>query len=93
MLSRTPGPGGNKWAGRLVAPSMRKPTQPEAHRGRVALLEGRFPEGMKTRCSWCREIREVQEGSFVSVTEGRGGAETRFFKCDKCGGGKSQTAA
>lgn len=59
----------------------------------MALLEGRFPAGMKTRCTWCRQIRDITDGSFVSVTEGRAGAETRFFKCAKCGGGKTQSAA
>jgi hypothetical protein len=62
---------------------MRRITEPEAHHGRVDLIEGRFPPGMQTRCSWCGKVKPVTEGEFVLHTV-KGTGETRFFRCATC---------
>ena len=68
---------------RLVREDMRKISEPEAHRARVALLEGRYPEGMQIRCAWCRQVRAVAEGEFV-LAKVVGSGHTHFFKCSEC---------
>jgi hypothetical protein len=50
-----------------IEAAMRKLTEPQAHRGRVAIIEGRFPEGMQARCAWCGKVDEVAEGEMVST--------------------------
>jgi hypothetical protein len=62
---------------------MRKLTEPQAHRGRVAVIDGNFPEGMRARCAWCRRIEPIIEGEMVSAHTGGNGA-TRMFKCSGC---------
>ena len=62
---------------------MRKLTEPQAHRGRVAVIEGNFPEGMQARCAWCSTVQSVEEGELMSIAR-RGGGATRVFKCGKC---------
>ncbi len=62
---------------------MRKLTEPQAHRGRVAVIEGRYPEGMQARCVWCREVKDVNEGELVTaMTKGVGA--THLFRCGDC---------
>ena len=62
---------------------MRKLTEPQAHRGRVAVIEGNFPEGMQARCAWCGNVQGVEDGQLISPSL-RGGGATRLFKCGKC---------
>lgn len=62
---------------------MRKISDPEAHLARTDILEGRYPEGMSARCSWCGEVRPVIEGDFVPV-KGWGTGPSRAFKCSGC---------
>ena len=62
---------------------MRKLTEPQAHRGRVDVIEGRFPPGMKSRCAWCRTVAEVTDGEFVELKRSAQGA-TRVFRCASC---------
>lgn len=71
---------------------MRKLTEPQAHRGRVAVIDGNFPEGMQARCAWCREIQPIEEGEMVS-SQGRGSGATRMFKCSECLTEESEGAA
>ena len=67
----------------VVPDAMRKLTEPQAHRGRVDVIEGRFPPGMKSRCAWCRAVASVEEGQFVDVKRSAQGA-TKLFKCPDC---------
>ncbi len=62
---------------------MRKLTEPEAHRGRTALIDGRFPQDMQARCAWCRRVDAVGEGAFVTV-DVPGTGHTRMFRCSSC---------
>lgn len=62
---------------------MRKLTEPQAHRGRVDVIEGRFPEGMKSRCAWCRNVFDVVEGEFVELERSAVGP-SRVFCCASC---------
>jgi len=62
---------------------MRKLSEPEAHRARVEIMEGRFPPDMKTRCAWCSKVGLVSEGEFVARTV-RGLGPTQFFMCSDC---------
>ena len=71
---------------------MRKPTEPEAHRGRVALIEGRLPEGMQARCGWCRNVSDASEGEFVAVKAPGAGA-SRVFRCASCSDKENHPAA
>lgn len=62
---------------------MRKIKETEAHRARTAIIEGRFPEGMKVRCGWCGEVKDVSEGAFLDsslVAAGPG----KVFRCKEC---------
>ncbi len=62
---------------------VRKLTEPQAHRGRVAIIEGNFPEGMQARCAWCRDVAPVNEGEFVVSTR-PGNGPSRLFRCSDC---------
>jgi hypothetical protein len=62
---------------------MRRLSDPEAHRARTDLLEGRFPEDMRARCAWCRSVRPAREGRFVEVNV-PGTGHTSMFKCSTC---------
>ncbi|MEA2433321.1 MAG: hypothetical protein QOG54_778 [Actinomycetota bacterium] len=62
---------------------MRKLTEPQAHRGRVAIIEGRFPEGMQARCAWCGKVEVVNEGEMVD-TDRPGSGPSRIFRCASC---------
>ena len=62
---------------------MRKLTEPQAHRGRVAVIEGNFPEGMQARCAWCGDVQAVEEGQMLDTIR-RGPGATHLFKCSKC---------
>lgn len=62
---------------------MRRIRGPEAHNARMALIEGRFPDGMNARCSSCSEIRPVSEGEFVEVRL-PGTGHTQVFRCAEC---------
>ncbi len=62
---------------------MRRLSEPQAHRGRVDVIEGRFPEGMKSRCAWCGSVVEVTEGEFVETKRSAVGA-SRLFRCNEC---------
>ena len=73
-------------------PLMRKLTEPQAHRGRVAVIDGNFPEGMQARCAWCTRIEQIVEGEMVSVRTGGNGA-TRMFRCSECLAEQSEGAA
>lgn len=71
---------------------MRKLTEPQAHRGRVAVIEGDFPEGMRARCAWCQTIESVEEGQMIASAH-RGAGPTRIFRCSKCASGEREGAA
>lgn len=62
---------------------MRKLTEPQAHRGRVDIIEGRFPPGMQSRCAWCEAVVAIEEGEFVEVKRSTQGA-ARIFRCNDC---------
>lgn len=71
---------------------MRKLSEPEAHRGRQAVINGEYPEGMQARCAWCGEVRPVIEGSFVGGARPGIGA-ARVFRCGECQKDGEETAA
>jgi hypothetical protein len=71
---------------------MRRLTEPQAHRGRVDVIEGRFPPGMQSRCAWCGAITEVEKGAFVDVKRSADGA-AKAFKCPDCLRGQDESAA
>jgi hypothetical protein len=62
---------------------MRRLSDPEAHRARTDLVEGRFPEGMNARCAWCRKVKPARDGDFVAVNV-PGTGSTSMFKCSSC---------
>jgi hypothetical protein len=62
---------------------MRRLSDPEAHRARTALVEGRFPEDMNARCAWCRKVRPARDGAFVEVRI-PGTGHTSMFRCAEC---------
>ena len=62
---------------------MRRLTDPQAHRERMKIIEGTYPEGMRARCAVCAEVRLVSDGKMVGIDEVHRGA-TRFFICDDC---------
>jgi hypothetical protein len=71
---------------------MRRLTEPQAHRGRVDVIEGRFPPGMRSRCAWCGSIAEAEKGEFVDVKPTAGGA-SKLFKCPDCLAGQDESVA
>ncbi|MEA2476558.1 MAG: hypothetical protein QOF16_1675 [Actinomycetota bacterium] len=71
---------------------MRKLSEPEAHRARTAIINGDYPEGMQARCGWCREVRSVDEGSFVDAARPGVGA-ARVFRCGECERDEESNAA
>lgn len=49
----------------------------------MALIEGRYPNGMQVRCSKCERVRAVEEGEFLTVRlAGSGSAQA--FRCNDC---------
>ena len=62
---------------------MRRLSDPEAHRARTDLLEGRIPADMNARCAWCRGVHPAREGRFVVVNV-PGTGHTSMFKCSSC---------
>lgn len=68
---------------RVYPGEMRRPTEPEAHRARVSVIEGEYPEGMRARCAWCGNIREVARGAFVDLPR-RGDGPSKAFRCGEC---------
>ena len=70
---------------------MRRPTEPEAHRARAALIDGRVPPEMQARCAYCRQVSTASEGKFV-VVEVPGTGHTRMFRCASCGAARDSAA-
>lgn len=70
---------------------MRKLTEPQAHAGRAAVIDGRYPDGMQARCAWCRRVSSVREGKLMDVRPS-GDGPTRAFKCHRCLGRKQSAA-
>jgi DNA-directed RNA polymerase subunit RPC12/RpoP len=70
---------------------VRKLTEPQAHRGRVAIIEGRFPEGMQARCAWCGKVALVEEGEMRDTSRHASGP-ARVFRCADCSS-KEESAA
>jgi hypothetical protein len=62
---------------------MRRLTDPEAHRQRVDVIEGRYPEGLKARCSVCESVAEINEGAMYEITPSALGP-SRVFLCSDC---------
>ena len=62
---------------------MRRLSEPEAHRGRVAVIQGEYPEGMRARCGGCEKVFDIADGSLVEI-KGRGSQATRIFLCASC---------
>jgi hypothetical protein len=82
----TPKRRGGRWLYELVfdiITGMRKLSDPEAHRARTALVEGRFPEDMHARCAWCRDVHPAREGRFIEVNV-PGTGQTSMFQCSDC---------
>ena len=71
---------------------MRRLTEPQAHRARTDIIEGRFPEGLRARCAWCRSVAPADDGRFVDVDVPGTGA-TRGFKCGGCLASEREGAA
>jgi hypothetical protein len=71
---------------------MRRLTEPQAHRARTDIIEGRFPEGLRARCAWCRAVAAADEGRFLEVVVPGTGA-TRVFKCSDCVESEAEGAA
>jgi hypothetical protein len=70
---------------------VRRLSDPEAHRARTDLLEGRIPADMNARCAWCRAVRPAREGRFVVVNV-PGTGDTSMFKCSSCLGQEGSAA-
>ncbi len=70
---------------------MRKPTEPESHRARIDLIEGRYPEGMRSRCAVCKTVTEVTDGRFVTGND-VGTGPTQLFVCSDCWSKLSEAA-
>lgn len=66
-----------------IMTGMRKLTEPQAHRARAAIIEGRYPEGMKARCARCSKVAPVAEGKLVDVPR-RATGPARAFLCPDC---------
>ncbi len=62
---------------------MRRPTDAEAHRGRAALIEGRYPEDMEGRCALCGKVKRIADGKMVEGDRPTVGA-MRSFVCSDC---------
>jgi hypothetical protein len=62
---------------------MRKIKETEAHKARTAIIEGNFPEGMKARCAWCGNVREVTDGEFLDSSLLAAGPG-KVFRCSDC---------
>lgn len=71
---------------------MRKISEPEAHRGRIAVIEGQYPDGMQARCAWCARVEEVQNGQFCTVKK-TGEGPAKLYKCSQCLEDESSSAA
>ena len=71
---------------------MRRLSDPEAHRGRTALIDGKYPEGMKGRCSICSKVSSIEEGKMVDAPRSSRGP-ARAFVCAGCLSDRSEDAA
>lgn len=71
---------------------MRRLTEPQAHRQRIEILEGRYPEGLKARCAKCERVTEANGGRFV-VPKGNPFGTVQVFICSDCLEEAASTAA
>jgi hypothetical protein len=49
----------------------------------MAIIEGRFPEGMTARCSWCGTVQLANDGEFLAIRI-PGTGPSRVFRCGSC---------
>lgn len=59
----------------------------DSHEARIAVLEQRFSDDMRARCSWCNDIRGAREGQWIEVllsTAGTGITSSHVFRCLDC---------
>lgn len=62
---------------------MRRLTEPQAHRERLAVIEGDYPEGMEARCGLCGRREEIRRGQLLERRRMSQDA-TRVFVCSVC---------
>ena len=62
---------------------MRRLTEPQAHRGRAAVIDGRYPEGMQARCVLCGKSQPIEKGKLVAG-RARPNEPVRHFLCSNC---------
>lgn len=59
----------------------------DTHEARVAVLEQRFSDEMRARCSWCNQVSAARAGQWIEVflsTPGSGIAPAHVFRCETC---------
>ncbi|MGI8426974.1 MAG: hypothetical protein ACR2FO_07030 [Actinomycetota bacterium] len=59
----------------------------EVHEARLAVLEGRFSEDTKARCSWCNIVRQAKQGEWLEIlisSPGSGIRPAYVFRCLEC---------
>jgi hypothetical protein len=71
---------------------MRRLTDSQAHKGRAALIDGEYPEGMQARCARCEKVRAIAEGELFEVSPHPEGP-LRVFVCSECVGELRRSAA
>lgn len=62
---------------------MRRLTESQAHKGRAALIDGEYPDGMQARCARCERVRAIAEGELFKVRPHAEGPQ-RVFVCSEC---------
>jgi len=59
----------------------------DVHEARLAVLEGRFSEETKARCSWCNQVRQAKLGEWLEIlisSPGTGIRPACVFRCLEC---------
>lgn len=74
---------GNISRGDLVSSDVRRLTEPQAHRERLAVIEGEYPEGMEARCGLCGRREEIRAGKVLARRRSSHDA-THVFVCSVC---------
>ncbi|MFN2526077.1 MAG: hypothetical protein ABR505_07415 [Actinomycetota bacterium] len=62
---------------------MRRLTEPQAHRERLAVIEGDYPEGMEARCGLCGRRQQIRQGQLLERRRNSHEA-SRVFVCSVC---------
>lgn len=61
----------------------------DSHEARIAVLEQRFSDEMKARCSWCNAVKSARDGEWLEVvfsSPGTGIRPAHVFRCLGCEG-------